>query len=476
MAKNIKKRSKIGRILIPLALILVLAGGGFGYYYWNQSSTKTNAAAATPSYKTAVVKRGNITISASGTGSVVANQQVDLGFSTSGTVATLNVQVGDQVKKGQELATLTGLDSQQTAVNTAKLNLAAAQDALTTLQQNAPSNLANAQLAVATAQKAYTNAQSALVTKGMARCTDDTTAVDYQNYLIAQKALDSLGPGDHDPTSIYYITFIVPAKAKVAQAYGVWMWCLGYTDYEISSSNGNLALTKAQLQQAQTNLDNLQKNNGLDPLALAQAQNAVSEAQMALTKAQQTLDGVTLTAPFDGVVMSVAGKVGDTVDTSAFITIADLAHPQVSFYIDETDLDKLAVNETTSVTFDALPGMTFTGKVVLIYPTVVTVGNYPTVQALAQLDLSGETTTTTFPVGLSASISVIQSTAENVLLVPVEALRDLGNGSYSVFVLKNGQPKLTVVTVGLMDAANAEIKSGLNLGDTVTTGTLGTKQ
>ena len=111
-----------------------------------------------------------------------------------------------------------------------------------------------------------------------------------------------------------------------------------------------------------------------------------------------------------------------------------------------------------------------------IYPTVVTISNYAAVQALAQLDLSGETTPITFPVGLSASIDVIQSTAENVLLVPVEALRDLGNGSYSVFVLKNGQPRLTVVTVGLMDSASAEIKSGLNLGDTVTTGVLGTKQ
>jgi multidrug efflux pump subunit AcrA (membrane-fusion protein) len=439
MAKNIKKRSRMGRILIPIALVLVLAASGFGYYYWNQTSTQTGSAAATPSYKTAVVKRGNISNSASGTGSVVASQQVDLGFSTSGTVSSVDVQVGDQVKQGQELATLTGLDAQQTAVNTARVNLASAQQALTTLQQNAPSNLANAQLAVAAAQKAYEAAQSAVVTKGEARCDSDTIALDYQNYLTAQKALDSLGPNDHDPTSIYYITFIVPAKAKVAKAYGVWQWCLGYTDYEANSSTANLALTKAQLQTAQDNLANLQKNDGVDPLALAQAQNAVSEAQMALTN-------------------------------------ADLAHPQISFYIDETDLDKLALNETTQVTFDALPNKTFTGKVIRIYPTVVTVSNYPAVQALAQLDLSSVTNPPTFPVGLSASVDVVQSSAENVLLVPVEALRDLGNGSYSVFVLENGQPKLRVVTVGLMDAANAEIKSGLNVGDTVTTGILGTKQ
>ncbi|MBE3144208.1 MAG: efflux RND transporter periplasmic adaptor subunit [Planctomycetes bacterium] len=476
MAKNIKQRSKIGRILIPLALILVLTGGGFGYYYWNQGSTKANAAAATPSYKTAQVKRGNIIISASGTGSVVAMQQVNLGFSTSGTVASANVQVGDQVKEGQVLAVLTGLDVLQGNVNSAKLDLATAQQALATLQQNAPFNLANAQIALTNAQKAYTNAQSAVVTKGMPRCNSDTTAVDYQNYLNAKKALDSLGNANNDPTSIDYITFIAPAKLKVAQTYGIYMWCLGYTDYEINSSSGTLALTKAQLQQAQTNLDALQKNNGLDPLALAQAENAVSTAQMALTKAQQTLDGATLKAPFAGVVMSIAGQAGDTAGTGTFITIADLAHPQVSFYIDETDMDKLAIGEETQVVFDAIPNKTFTGKVVRIYPNLVTVSNYQAIQALAQLDLSAEATPPTLPVGLNGSVDVIGAKAENVLLVPVEALRDLGNGSYSVFVVKNGQPQLKVVTVGLMDAANAEIKTGVNLGDVVTTGILGTKQ
>jgi multidrug efflux pump subunit AcrA (membrane-fusion protein) len=183
-----------------------------------------------------------------------------------------------------------------------------------------------------------------------------------------------------------------------------------------------------------------------------------------------------LKAPFAGVVMSMAGQAGDTAGTSTFITIADLAHPQVSFYIDETDMDKLALGEETQVVFDAIPNKTFTGKVVRIYPNLVTVSNYQAIQALTQLDLSAEATPLTLPVGLNGSVKVIGAKAENVLLVPVEALRDLGNGSYSVFVVKNGQPQLKVVTVGLMDAANAEIKTGVNLGDVVTTGVLGTKQ
>ena len=73
-------------------------------------------------------------------------------------------------------------------------------------------------------------------------------------------------------------------------------------------------------------------------------------------------------------------------------------------------------------------------------------------------------------------MTLIQATAENVLLVPVQAVRDLGDGTYSVFVVgANGQPKMKVVEVGLQDAASAEIKSGVSLGDVVTTGTVQTK-
>jgi len=71
---------------------------------------------------------------------------------------------------------------------------------------------------------------------------------------------------------------------------------------------------------------------------------------------------------------------------------------------------------------------------------------------------------------MSASIQIISGEASNVPLVPVQALRDLGNGQYAVFIVKNGQPRLQTITIGLMDSVNAEVKSGLKAGDTVTTG------
>ena len=67
-------------------------------------------------------------------------------------------------------------------------------------------------------------------------------------------------------------------------------------------------------------------------------------------------------------------------------------------------------------------------------------------------------------------MELIGGRSEDVLIVPIEALRDLGDGTYAVFKMVNGEPTFTMVEVGLMDYSYAEIKSGLSEGDVVTTG------
>jgi multidrug efflux pump subunit AcrA (membrane-fusion protein) len=75
---------------------------------------------------------------------------------------------------------------------------------------------------------------------------------------------------------------------------------------------------------------------------------------------------------------------------------------------------------------------------------------------------------------MNASVDVISGRAEGVALVPVEALRELEPGEYAVFVLEDGQPRLRPVEVGLMDLTFAEITSGLEIGEVVTTGVVET--
>ena len=77
---------------------------------------------------------------------------------------------------------------------------------------------------------------------------------------------------------------------------------------------------------------------------------------------------------------------------------------------------------------------------------------------------------------MTVEADVIAGEAKNALIVPIQALRELTPGSYAVFVVQSdGSLKMTPVTVGLRDFANAEILSGLKVGDVVSTGTVETK-
>ena len=467
--KSKKKQTKSRKIWIPIIIILLLAMGGGVYYYLSQAGVVSAATAPTDvAAKTTTVKTGSISLSATGTGTLIASQETSLSFSTTAVVATVSAQIGDQVKKGAVLAELANINDLKDSVNSAQQTLVSAQQALDTLRQNAPSNLANAQMAVITAKKAVIDAQSAIVQKGVPRCDQDTIDAYYSTWMHEKDYLDSLGSGAGNPA--YYSSVIVPEKILVAQDYATYVYCAGYTEYEIDSSHTNLDVANAALTLAQDTLATLQKNNGLDPTALAAAENTVANDQLAVDEAQQTLDGATLVAPFDGTILTVAGQAGDT-SVSPFITIADLAHPQVQFDVDETDMDKVAMGVEAQVSFDAITGRTFTGKVIQINPTLQTVSGYQVVQGLIQLDLSKETDLPSFQKGMTASVEVIKAKADNVLLVPLQAVRDLGDGSYGVFVVgSNGQPTLKIVKVGLEDLTNAEITSGLSAGQTVTTG------
>jgi multidrug efflux pump subunit AcrA (membrane-fusion protein) len=57
-----------------------------------------------------------------------------------------------------------------------------------------------------------------------------------------------------------------------------------------------------------------------------------------------------------------------------------------------------------------------------------------------------------------------------VILVPVEALREITSGNFAVFVIENDEPVLRVIEVGIIDITYAEVISGLDVGEIVSTG------
>lgn len=471
--RNKHQKNNRKKIIIVLFIFLAVAAGST--YYFKDQIFRTDNQTTEPGYQTTQVKLGNLVIAASGTGTLIGGKETDLKFTASGTIATINAQVGDLVTEGQELATLADVSELRTNVTLAELDLKSANLTLEQVKNSGPTNLANAQLALAQAKEDLTSAQADLRSAGLARCDQDTTDAYYDKYMAAQEELNTLEK--QNDTQDYYLSYIVPAKMKVAQTLATWEYCASYTEYEIDSSHATLALAQAAVQEAQNTLQDLQQNDGIDATELAQAETNLNAAQKAYDSAVTILEGTTIYAPFDGTILSISAEVGDEIGTGAFITIADMKHPEVEFAVDETDLDKVSVGNAVEVVLDSYPDTTINGSVTEIDPSLQTMDGYQVVAGVILLDISNLDESIVILDGLNASVDIIGGEAQNAMLVPVEAVRDLGEGQYGVFVVNSsGKLELKPVEIGLSNATYTEIKSGLEVGDTISIGDTGSLQ
>jgi multidrug efflux pump subunit AcrA (membrane-fusion protein) len=176
----------------------------------------------------------------------------------------------------------------------------------------------------------------------------------------------------------------------------------------------------------------------------------------------------------DGTILAINASVGEELESGAIVTMADLTQPLLQVYLDETDVDKAIVAYEAEVIFDSLPDETFTGHIIEVNPSLQSVSGVSAVMVKVLLDGDSFSKPQMLPVGSNASVEVIGGRTENAVLVPVEAVREISPGEYAVFVLENGEPRLRLVTVGLMDYTYAEIISGVEAGETVTTGLIET--
>ncbi len=388
----------------------------------------TSEAAEAPALQTAKVRVGDLVVTASGAGTIVPSAQIDLGFRTSGVLTELNVAVGDTVQAAQVLARL-------------EENLQAEADfqALFTAQ------------GIAQAELALVNAQDALV-----------LAENHVMYVIGLDAWyweQELERPDATQT-----------EKDLAQTRMDYFLGLIYID------ESDMALARAELESARVDLQDAQialdiVKAGSDALT---APIAALGTQMAkLEQARLAVESTRLVAPFDGTLTSLDVFDGQTVGTSPIMTIATTEKLSVRFYLDETDLDKVAVGNRVTFMFDAYPNLPVDGEVVVVEPSLQVVDGTPVIVVWSSLP---NETGLNLMSGMTVDVEVIAGESLKTLIVPVQALRELTPGSYAVFIVDaNGQLVMTPVTVGLRDFANAEILSGVKVGDVVSTGTVETK-
>jgi macrolide-specific efflux system membrane fusion protein len=201
--------------------------------------------------------------------------------------------------------------------------------------------------------------------------------------------------------------------------------------------------------------------------ALYNAETSLAHARSDLANLQALRATATLTAPEDGVVTAVAITEGSDAPTGAAITMisTDL---QVSTSVVESDVASIKVGQQASISIGALDA-TLNGTVTSIDPVGTSSGSNGVVSFAVKVAL------TTPPAGLrpgmTADITITAASATGVLSIPSRALSGTA-GSYTVRVVAaDGSVSVRSVEVGLVTASLAEIKSGLQAGERVVTGT-----
>jgi multidrug efflux pump subunit AcrA (membrane-fusion protein) len=237
-------------------------------------------------------------------------------------------------------------------------------------------------------------------------------------------------------------------------------------------TQAELVVQELEVALRQAQLDLADAQNALADPDVPEAELTLEQARLKLESAQKTLDGATLVASVSGTVIQVNAEVGETVNGTV-VVLADLETPVVQFWVEESDLNSVAVGNRVQYVFEALPDLAYEGEITAIDPVLVTVDGTTAVQSWASID------TTAHPVKLlgdmNVEVEVVAGEALDAVLAPVQALRELGEDQYAVFVVRpegaaDGELELRPVEVGLQDYVNAEIVSGLQPGEAVSTG------
>ena len=369
-------------------------------------------ASSNTQFQTEPAQRGELVATVGATGSVRALQSAVLNWQTTGTVENVNVKAGDKVTKGDVLATLQNTSLPATVIK-AEADLISAQKSMDDLLHS-DTDRANAWIALRDAQTAYKKAN------------------DFRNSLNGKIWLSRV-------TYKYFNAHVIPIVHYVQ----------GYADPDtVAKADADLALKKAQLDDAQRAYDRLKGGPNQDDLAAAQAQ---------VDAAQATVNTASIIAPFSGTVTQAEPLPGDQVTAGKLaFRVDDLSNLQVDVQVSEVDINNVAIDQPATLTLDAIPGKTYHGQVVEVSQAGDSSSgavNFTVTVQLTDADIAVKP-------GMTVAVNIVVKQVKDQLLVPNRAVR-LVDGQRVVYVLENGAPREVKVTLG----ASSDIQSVVTGGD-----------
>lgn len=395
--------------------ILALALVGAGAWWWFGRGA---AVSDTVEAQLIPIAPQTYRVTVAGPGSLEAARKLEVAspLGLSGTIASI-VAVGDRVTAGQTLAHLDPTPFER-AVRDAEFALERAQSQLKSLDANQADSAGSARQALADAEARVQNAQRA-----EERSLGELT--------LAQR-LSDLGTESSDA--------LVAAQDN-------------YDD------------TATELASAQAALTNLRTSQELQASASTEdrlnAELTVAQAELDLDDALADLASLTVTAPFAGVVASVAVTVGSSASQQqVLLELIDDSELTLPVQVDETQIGRVEVGQTALVRLDALPDRTVAGVVTAIAPVARIESNIPIFDVTVTLpnqDLSVRP-------GMTAEADIVVREVQGAVSVPTAAVTSRGGEDVVMVQARDGtvspRPVTIVDTVGFNSIVEGDLAEG----------------
>ncbi len=467
------KTLKQKHIILGATLIILIVAG---YFVFGRNGNAND--------NTLVVQRGDFLKEVSVSGKVVAAESVDLSFAETGRVATVNVKVGDQVTKGQTLASLaTGtlfsqlqaaranLAEQESENASTETSLEKIENEQNTLVKNAYQKLLSNDLAAVPA--ADTNTATPPEISGLYTGAEGkykvifqkpTSERDYEIFVFGIEKNEATKVLENEPTplgtkglyisfpdelysyrnTIWYITIPNTKSATYLDAYQNYQEAIRTRDREIESARARLTV-------------------GANGISASQA--VIESARAEVNRIQAEISERTIFAPFTGIVTKVDAKVGEVSNANTeVISMISADTLQIESFVPEINLPFIKVGDVAVVTLDAYGDeVPFEAKVVFIDPAETIRDGVSTYRAKLEFTQNDSRIRS----GMTANVLITSEKKPNTIVIPQKAVISK-NGKKTVTVLENGKNIDREVTTGSVSSyGEIEITSGLSEGDIV---------
>lgn len=494
--------------IILVATIITIAGTGTYKVFFDKEEN---------SYNFALVERKNVVKEVSATGQVRKGEKIDLSFKEGGKIEKIYVQVGEEVESGKELIKLetdqlliqlsdarASLDLVRAECNNAQINYLNAKQNLENVKKIAEENLkSNYNEAMNVLEDSYLKSNNALNSINYIYRTYFDTGIGEEVREERNKAeafnsqikfyLDSakLNPSNENiDLSLSKIKDALNGiygnlnKTRESCEFGSYIDTVSSVDKtsldnqkgyintvlnNLSNVVQEISLTKinnkSNIDSAQASFNSAQANIKSGDIDLCESKIKKAEANVSLLENQ--ISNSTIKSFIDGQIIKISKELGEQVLAGEIIiSLIPEESFQIELNIPESDIGWVEVNDSAKIVLDAFSETEFSGRVIAVEPAETMISGVIYYKTKVSLETEDER----IKPGMTADVTIIADSRENVLVIPQRAVIEKEEKKFVKLVKDGDVFEEAEILTGLKGSeGDIEVIAGLEEGNKVVT-------